>query len=160
MAYPVVRNPSDLLPPISSRSIAPEFEDRFARYVQHVERIEEILHRAEGIVRGAARDPDIAALGRLRWELSRTVREYQLFKHMMIFDPLIAAGGWQASMARELKDDCLRAGADYRDYLARWSVVSTLDHWSEYKPAALAAAARMRRHMTRERTRMEQLLSD
>jgi hypothetical protein len=159
MAHIVALHPSDLPSLVSSRSIAPVFQDRFARYLHHVERVEDIVRRGDGLLRTTG-DPDIAAIGKIRWELSRAVREYQLFKHMMIFDPLMAAGGWRVGVARELKEDCLRAGADYRDYLARWSVISILDHWSDYKPAALGVVAKMRRHIARERTRMEQLLSD
>jgi hypothetical protein len=129
----------------------------FAKFVDLQDRVHAIVNRAEAILR----DPDnkdVAALGTARWELARTLREYQLFKHSRIFDPLERGQDYRAIRARRMKADCIRVGEEFRAYVLKWSVVSILDHWSEYHPAALDAVARIRAHLARERVGVAELL--
>ena len=120
------------------------------------DRILAIVDRAEAILRSGTRD--VAALGQTRWEVARTLREYQLFKHSRIFDPIERAQDYRALRARQMKAECIRVGEEFRQYVLTWSVVSILDHWATYHPAALDAVARIRAHLASERAGIAELL--
>jgi hypothetical protein len=128
----------------------------FEQFVELQDRIHAIVNRSEAILRSDSRD--VAALGNCRWEAARTLREYQLFKHSRIFDPLERVQDYRAIKARRMKADCIRVGEEFRAYVLKWSVVSILDHWAEYHPAALDAVARMRAQLAKERAGVAELL--
>ena len=119
------------------------------------DRILAILDRAEAILRSGTND--VAALGKTRWEAARALREYQLFKHSRIFDPLERGQDYRAAHARRMKAECIRVGEEFRQYVLTWSVVSILDHWAEYHPAALDAIRRIRAHLASERRAIAEL---
>jgi hypothetical protein len=128
----------------------------FEQFVELQDRILAIANRAETILRSGSRD--VTALGTCRWEAARALREYQLFKHNRIFDPLERGQDYRAIKARRMKADCIRVGEDFRAYVLKWSVVSILDNWDEYHPAALDVAKRIRIHLARERIGVAELL--
>ena len=128
----------------------------FEQFVELQDRILAIADRSEAILRSDSKD--VAALGNCRWEAARTLREYQLFKHNRIFDPLEKGQDYRAIRARRMKADCIRVGDEFRAYVLKWSVVSILDHWSEYHPAALDLIARIRAHLAKERIGVAELL--
>ena len=129
----------------------------FEQFVELQDRILAIADRSEAILR----DPDnrdVTALGVCRWEAARVLREYQIFKHSRIFDPLERGQDYRAIKARRMKADCIRVGEEFRAYVLKWSVVSILDHWAEYPPAALDVCKRIRTHLARERIGVAELL--
>ena len=128
----------------------------FEQFTELQDRILAIADRAEAILRSDSKD--VAALGTCRWEAARALREYQLFKHSRIFDPLERGQDYRAIKARRMKADCIRVGEAFRAYVLKWSVVSILDHWADYQPAALDAATRIRTHLARERIGVAELL--
>jgi len=128
----------------------------FEQFAQLRDRIHAIVDRAETILRSGVRD--VAALGQIRWEVARTLREYQLFKHSRIFDPIERGQDYRAALARRMKAECIRVGEEFRRYVLKWSVVSILDHWNEYHPAALDAIRRIRVHLANERPGISELL--
>ena len=128
----------------------------FEQFIELQDRILAITDRTEAILRSDSKD--VAALGNCRWEAARTLREYQLFKHGRIFDPLEKGQDYRAIKARRMKADCIRVGEEFRAYVLKWSVVSILDHWAEYHPAALDLIARIRAHLAKERIGVAELL--
>ena len=129
----------------------------FDRFVELQDRILAITVRSEAILR----DPDkrdVAALGNARWEVTRALREYQIFKHTRIFDPLEKCGDHRAFQARRMKAECIRVGEEFRRYVLKWSAVSILDHWADYHPAALDSIARIRAQLAKERIGVATLL--
>jgi len=131
----------------------------FDQFVQLQDRIVALLDRAEAILRSSA-DPDIATLGLTRWEAARILREYQLFKHNRIFDPIERSQDYRAPKVRRMKAECVRFGEEFRNYVLKWSVVSILDHWAEYQPAALEAIAGIRAQLAGERASVAELLEN
>jgi hypothetical protein len=132
-------------------------DPRLVRLDEHQATIQDILRRGQRMLR--APDRDAAGLARARWELARAIMAYQGFKHREIFDPIARAGAPDhAHAARRLKGECVAAGDAFRAYVAKWSAVSILDHWSEYQPAALALIAGIKDHLTRERREAGTLL--
>ena len=129
----------------------------FEHFIELQDRILAIVSRAEAILRQPG-NRDTAALGGARWEVARALREYQLFKHSCIFDPLERGADYRAIKAKRMKADCIRIGEEFRAYVLKWSVVSILDHWAEYHPAALDAVARIRAHLAKERIGVAELL--
>jgi hypothetical protein len=129
----------------------------FEQFIELQDRISAIVARSETILnRKDARD--VAALGRTRWELAGALREYQLFKHDRIFDPLAQSEGYHARQAQRLRTECIRAGEEFRHYVLEWSAISILDRWDEYKPAALDAIARVRAYIAKDRNQISELL--
>lgn len=130
----------------------------FDKLMQFQERILALLDRSEAVLRSQG-DPDIALLGQTRWELARVLREYQLMKHGQLFDRFERGTDERAQRARRMKAECIRAGEKFRDYILRWSVVSILDEWDDYVPAALESIERIRALLAREREGMAYLLN-
>lgn len=128
----------------------------FEQFVELQDRILAIVARAEAILRSDVRD--VAGLGKARWEVARALREYQLFKHARVFDPLSGGQDFRGVQARRMKAECVRVGEEFRQYVLKWSVVSILDHWAEYHPAALDAVVRIRAQLARERAGVLRLI--
>lgn len=129
----------------------------FEQFIEFQDRILAIVARAEAILRDPA-NRDVAALGQTRWEVARALREYQLFKHNRIFDPLERSHDYRAVKARRMKAECTRFGEEFRKYVLKWSVISIIDNWADYHPAALEATARVRAHLAKERIGIVELI--
>ena len=115
---------------------------------------------AAAVVLGGGPETARAELAKARWSVSRVLREYQLFKHVEIFDPAIARGSpSQADAARRMKAACIAAGRDHAEHVARWSVSDAAAHWDEYRAAMRALVAAIRTHIRRERVDVERLLA-
>lgn len=128
----------------------------FEHFLELQDRILAIASRAEALLRSDTKD--VATLGQGRWEVARALLEYQMFKHSRIFDPIDRAQNGRAARARGMKAECLRFGDELRAYVLKWSSLSVVDHWEQYKPAALEGIARMRAHLARERAEIAELL--
>ncbi|WP_375426962.1 hypothetical protein [uncultured Sphingomonas sp.] len=127
------------------------------RLGEHQTVIHDILRRDEQVLRSPERNAE--ALARSRWALARAIIAYQAFKHHEIFDPVMRRGSpADAAAARRLKAECIASGDAFRTYVAKWSKVSILDHWTEYQAAALALVAAVRCHLARERAATTALL--
>jgi hypothetical protein len=123
-----------------TRGEALETDRALARLAEYQRQVMEILAEARRSESGDY-GPPIEALARARWELVRLLREYQLFKHVEIFDPLIRAGeGLRADTARSLKTRCLELAAAYSDHVRRWSFQGPTSDWPAYRRDALAMA--------------------
>jgi hypothetical protein len=129
----------------------------FDRFTELQGRILGLIDRTEALL--LDRDaPDVGALGSTRWELARTLREYQLFKHSCIFDPLDQRRGPDASSARIMKADCIRFGEEFLAYVLRWSAASPLQQWDEFETASRDMIARIRAQLVAERIGVTDLL--
>ncbi|HEX8382854.1 MAG TPA: hypothetical protein VF592_05700 [Sphingomonas sp.] len=134
-------------------------DNRLKRLDEHQAAIHALVRRGERLL-GAA-DHDAPELARGRWELARAIMAYQGFKHREIFDPITARGtADQARTARRLKAKCVARGDAFRAYVAKWSAVSVLDRWDEYRPAAIAMIAEIKEQLTRERGEAAMLLGE
>jgi hypothetical protein len=124
----------------------------------HQDKILAHIAQKEALIRSLAA-PDAMVLGKARWELTRLLSAYQIFKHSQIFDPVIARGAPEAARrAQRLKIDCIAMGDAFRAYVAHWMAVGITDHWEAYKPAALACIATTRQHLATERREVEALV--
>ncbi|SFP87801.1 hypothetical protein [Sphingomonas rubra] len=98
-------------------------------------------------------------LAKQRWVLMRMLREYQLFKHVEIFDPAIVRGdARRADLARGMKERCVAAGEDYQRHVALWTGEAIHACWADYAAAVIALADRLAQHVARERCDVEMLL--
>ena len=90
------------------------------RLMEHPSAILAIIDRSEAMV-ATADTFDGAALARSRWELTRALTAYQLFKDREIFEPALRTGApAQQALAAGMKDQCVALGDEFRDYVARW----------------------------------------
>jgi len=129
----------------------------FNRFTNLQGRIRGLIERTETLLL----DPtarDIGALGSVRWELARTLREYQLFKHSCIFDQLEQHHDPRAPRARAMKADCIRFGEEFLAYVLRWSAASPLQQWDEFEAASRDLIARIRAQLAKERNAIVGLL--
>lgn len=123
-------------------------------------RIEQLVAHQDGVlviinrILALLTDPlgDCAAIGRHRWELVRTIRAYQLFKHWRIFDPAIASGvRWQVERGTAMKRACIETGEDFKAHVLAWSSTDVAAHWQDYRQDMLLWSQRLIRHMEVER---------
>ena len=119
-------------------------------------RIGGVLSRVGIALDAQPRDPVV--LAHLRWELLRLLREYQLFKHTELFDPLLRGDDPdRRRRAGSLKDRCLAMAAVVTDHVRRWTVAGVADATS-YEVEARALLARLARHLAEERLGVTHLL--
>ena len=134
-------------------------DDALATLIRHQSEALVIITSATALVEGepaAVRAP----LSKTRWTLIRKLREYQMFKHVEIFDPAIARGTpAQSAAAQRLRANCVALATDFESYIRFWSAQDTVAQWSCYKPAMLAMAARLRGHLEQERIDVTALLA-
>jgi hypothetical protein len=129
----------------------------FDQFVELQDKILAIVARSEAFLLDETRR-DVGGLGRTRWDLARTLREYQSLIFTQIFDRYEHRADQAGQLARQMKNDCIRAGEDFRQYVLKWSVISILDHWDDYRPAALEAIAKVRSQLAKERAGVTDLL--
>jgi hypothetical protein len=129
----------------------------FEQFVELQDRILAIVARSETFLLDETRR-DVGGLGRTRWDLARTLRDYQSLIHAQIFDRYERRADQAGQLAQQMKSDCIRAGEDFRQYVLKWSVISILDHWDDYRPAALEAIAKVRSQLAKERAGVTDLL--
>lgn len=98
------------------------------------------------------------ALSQRRWLLTRLLREYQLFKHVELFDPALA-GNDRLGVAARLKMRCIAIGERFAAYLACWTSSAIDGHWSDYAAATLRMFDALDRHVEQERRAIEAMLA-
>lgn len=129
------------------------------RLTEHQNAILAILHREEALLR-ADDCRDALGVARVRWELTRVIGGYQLFKHHELFDPLVARGSpEQARMAQRAKQACIDLGEAFRDHVRTWSGTNIAEHWAEYRAVTLALVGRVKQHMEQERRAVMAMLA-
>lgn len=123
------------------------------------EQIRRIIGQALPVVRDG--DPSqCMSLASARWQLLRVLREYQLFKHTEIFDPIIGHGpGLKASAAALLKKRCVELADEHHRYVQRWSLEGLGTAWPQYRSEALVMADRIEQHLRQEMRDVRALLS-
>jgi len=94
---------------------------------------------------------DVAGLAKHRWELTRVLREYQLFKHGEIFDPIVRGDlGARSRAAATLKAQCLGLGDAFAIHVRRWSLQGPASGWADYRRDATEMLGRIERHLAHE----------
>lgn len=130
--------------------------DAIQRLEAYQTRIDAVLTRTGRALDVTPRDP--VALAHLRWELLRLLREYQLFKHGELFEPLLRGGDAGRRMrAATLKDRCLAMAEVVTEHTQRWTVAGTADAGS-YTDEARALLVRLVQHLSEERSGVAHLL--
>lgn len=98
------------------------------------------------------------ALAQRRWMLARLLREYQLFKHVELFDPALA-GDDRLGIAARLKARCTASGDRFTAYLACWTSTAIDGHWADYAAATHRMFDALVRHVEQERLAIETMLA-
>lgn len=125
-------------------------EQALTRLQEHQSRAAEILGRAQAALAGS-QDVESARLAQMRWELMRVLRDYQLFKHTEIFNPVIQTGTpAEAKTAAQLKDRCVGIAALYADHARKWTLMGAVDAWPHYRTEALRMIRDLEAHMAAE----------
>lgn len=105
--------------------------------------------------------PDQGLLSQARWELTRVLGAYQMFKHHELFNPIIRNGPPdKARLAGQMKAECIALAEEYRAHVARCANLDIPAHWDSYRPAVLRLLARIKAHIARERWIAARLLID
>jgi hypothetical protein len=97
-------------------------------------------------------------LAQRRWILARLLREYQLFKHVELFDPALARDDRLGVVAR-LKTRCTAIGDRFAAYLACWTSPAIDGHWTHYAAATHRMFDALDRHVEQERRAIEAMLA-
>ena len=125
---------------------------------EHQDAIGLMLDEVEALLQSSdpARAPLIMLL---RWQLTKRLRSYQEFKHVLLFDPL--CGGDDTAVARlasEMRDRCVGTGDAYASHVKTWPDNSIDADWTSYKEAKTQVVTLLRQHLSREKQDAEQLL--
>lgn len=135
-----------------------EADRALSRLGEYQRRIAHIIVAARDALAGDSASGQKTVAG-ARWELVRILREYQLFKHTEIFDPLIAYGdSVRATNASRLKTRCIDLGQSYGDHVQRWSLQAPMNAWDDYRDEALTMIERINRHLGDEAEQVARLL--
>ncbi|WP_174280295.1 hypothetical protein [Sphingomonas bacterium] len=127
------------------------------RLEQYQGRITALIDRTRVALDQPARDP--VALATLRWEMLRLLREYQLFKHGELFDPLLrAADLGRRGRAASLKARCIEMAAAVGDHGRRWAEAGTATA-ERHADETHTLLTRLTQHLLRERLGVTELLS-
>jgi len=122
-------------------------------------RIYALIETAQGLL-PLTSDAAQPGLAHLRWQLLRLLREYQLFKHNEIFNPLMESSQPDlVAMATRLKASCIASGEEYRLHTTRWSGRGATEDWSGYQQATSDIIEGLYRHLQAERADVQILLS-
>ena len=106
-----------------------------------------------------AEDRRAHSIAEARWALVRLLREYQLFRHTRIFDPIIGSKNFsRATQADILKGKCLAAGNHYRQHVAKWSLTCTDHSWPTYEAELRVLIAGINDHLSAEAQSVRKLL--
>jgi len=135
-------------------------DDALRLLLSHQQAVLGLLDGATALLAGepAAIRHDLAEA---RWRIGRAMRAYQLFKHVEVFDPLIARGdAEQRRTALAMKAACLRAGDAYWTFAQRWLGEDLVLSWAAYRAAARDMADKIRAHIAQERAGIGRLLVD
>ncbi len=131
-----------------------------------LDRLEEHQDRIVGLIgeaRHAVLGPVATAreeLARVRWQMLRAMREYQIFKHSEIFDPVIASpDALRVASARRLKTSCIAASERYRQHTLRWSTQGIAAAWPAYVLALEETCRAIEGHLADERDLVALLLT-
>lgn len=118
----------------------------------------EIIARGDVLLApGALPQPEM--LSRSRWEMMRVLGAYQAFKHHQLFDPIIRTGPPdKASIAQQMKAECIAIGEDFRAHAARCADLDIPACWDSYRPTVAKMLARIKAHLIRERWVAERML--
>ena len=109
---------------------------------------------------GSGDASEMKAMALARWELTRTLRRYQLFKHIEIFDPLIRSQcPLRADAAAKLKQRCIDIGQAYAEHVQRWSLQGSASSWEAYQKDATKFIDRIERHLESELCEVRLLLA-
>ncbi|WP_162256507.1 hypothetical protein [Sphingomonas sp. Root710] len=131
-----------------------------SRLDEHQAKALEIISRGDVLLAPHAR-PDQGRLSQARWELTRVLGAYQMFKHYELFDPIIRNGPLdKARLAEQMKAECIALGDEYRAHVARCANLDIPAHWDSYRPAVVRLLARIKAHIGRERWIAARLLID
>ena len=98
------------------------------------------------------------ALAQRRWILARLLREYQLFKHVELFDPALARDD-RLGIAARLKARCTVSSDRFAAYLACWTSTALDGHWPDYAAATHRMFDALIRHVDEERRAIEAMLA-
>lgn len=117
-----------------------------------------MLDEAETIL--ASSDPARAPLiVLLRWQLTKRLREYQSFKHVLLFDPLCGGNDTAVErLASEMRERCTAIGDVYAEHVKRWPDDDLANGWTAYAEGTSVVILAIRRHLAREKQDAEQLL--
>lgn len=131
--------------------------EALGRLAQHQDQIVRGIALMDRLVAAGAHE--LHAAQRLRWELGRHLRGYQLFKHNELFDPAIASGRLiDADHARVMKARCTAAGEAYRAFMLDWSGRDAASEWDAFANAWQKMAVRLREHLAQERSEIARSL--
>lgn len=121
-------------------------------------RLQILLDRSSAAVsENAVKNVELAGL---RWQLVRLLREYQLFKHVEVFDPLIKSNGSsQCANARDMKERCEIIGDQYNGFIKAWNLGDNGPSSADYRAAATKVLAAVRRHVASESEQIPRLLN-
>lgn len=100
-----------------------------------------------------------ATLTRDRARIVALLGDYQRFKHIRVFDPVIAEGhGRRCATARLLKCECVLMGDSFAAYVSRWQHADLAAEWPAYRRDMMTITEQLLDHLRVEQAAIASLL--
>jgi len=109
----------------------------FAEFLDQQRAVLSVLNQARPLF-NAAYDEAWPRLAEFRVELTARMRDFQRYKHDVIFDPIIQGNVGDRAIAAALKADCIALGIKYDSFRQQWAKADVQTNWPQYRLSAIS----------------------
>ena len=98
-------------------------------------------------------------LALFRDQLTKSIRDFQFFKHESIFDPILEneITTSDTAVVKSLKTDCIILANQYDQFRQKWSQMNISLNWPEYRLSAISMMTMIRKGIADQDTAIRQL---
>lgn len=115
----------------------------FAEFFDHQRAVLSVLDRARPLF-NATYDEAWPRLAEFRVDLTAQMRDFQRYKHEVIFDPIIRGNVGDKAIAVELKSECIALGIQYDSFRQQWAKADVQANWPQYRLSAISMMTKVR----------------
>lgn len=96
-------------------------------------------------------------LAEFRAELTARMKNFQRYKHEIIFDPIIQGNVGDRAIAAALKSDCIALGMQYDSFRRQWAKADVQANWPLYRLSAISMMTKIREGFLEQDARVRRL---
>lgn len=115
----------------------------FAEFFDKQRDVLSVLDRARPLL-NSSYDEAWPQLAEFRVELTARMRDFQRYKHEVIFDPIIRGNVADSEIADALKSDCIALGNQYDSFRQQWAKTDVQANWPQYRLSAISMMTKIR----------------
>ncbi|WP_010163429.1 hypothetical protein [Sphingomonas sp. PAMC 26617] len=128
----------------------------FAEFFNQQRDVLSVLDRARPLF-NATYDEAWPRLAEFRVELTARMRDFQRYKHEVIFDPIIRGNVGDRAIVVALKSDCIALGIQYDSFRQQWAKADVQANWPQYRLSAISMMTKIREAFSDQDARVRTL---